>query len=37
MESPLHWAAKRGYTDIVELLLTYDAELEKIDFVRKLT
>ena len=30
----MHWAAKRGFHDIVELLLAYDIEVEAKDFVR---
>ena len=32
-ETPLHWACKRGYCDMVELLCSYGASLYVKNFV----
>ena len=33
-ESPLHWAAKRGYERIVNILIKYEADILAKDLVR---
>ena len=35
-ETPLHWAAKRGYEKIISILIKYEADVFAKDLVKNL-